>query len=150
MSTKLDLSPLFRSGIGFDRMLNALETAGRGASIDNWPPYDIVKADDDHYRTRDDLAVTRERTMLVIAGRKPDGEEDGRYLHRGIAARAFQRRFELADHVKVVGASLVNGLLTIDLKREIPEEMKPRRIAIAAGGAPDVETGQIEPGKLAA
>ncbi len=88
--------------------------------------------------------------MLVVSGQKA-GEDNSQYLHRGIAARTFQRRFELADHVKVVGASLVNGLLTIDLKREIPEEMKPRKIQIAAGEAlPKVETRQIEADKQAA
>lgn len=88
----------------------------------------------------------------MVAGQKSgDDEANGRYLHRGITVRAFQHRFELADHVKVVGASLVNGLLTIDLKREIPEEMKPRRIAVAPGEAlPTVETKQIEAEKLAA
>lgn len=88
--------------------------------------------------------------MLMVSGQKA-GDDGGQYLHRGIAGRAFQRRFELADHVKVVNASLVNGLLTIDLKREIPEEMKPRRIEIAAGAAlPKVETRQIEAEKRAA
>ena len=88
--------------------------------------------------------------MLMVSGQKA-GEDNAQYLHRGIAGRAFQRRFELADHVKVVGASLVNGLLTIDLKREIPEEMKPRKIEIAADGAlPKVKTKQIEAEKQAA
>lgn len=88
--------------------------------------------------------------MLVVSGQKT-GEDNGEYLHRGIAGRAFQRRFELADHVKVVGASLVNGLLTIDLKRELPDEMKPRRIEIATdNGLPAVETKKIEADKQAA
>jgi len=149
MSTVLDFSPLFRSSIGFDRMLNALENARRVASIDNWPPYDIVKTSEDDYRitmavagfTEDELTITQEQNMLVVAGQKSgEADESGQYLYRGIAGRAFQRRFELADHVKVVGASLANGLLTVALKREIPEEMKPRRIAITAGAAlPRVE-----------
>src|SRR5690606_29101180 len=110
MSTTFDFSPLFRSSIGFDRMLNALENASRVTTIDNWPPYDIVKRGDDDYRitmavagfTRDDLTVTQEHNMLMVSGQKPDeAEEDGQYLHRGIAGRSFQRRFELADHVKV-------------------------------------------------
>ena len=88
--------------------------------------------------------------MFVVPGQKT-GEDNGEYLHRGIAGRAFQRRFELADHVKVVGASLVNGLLTIDLKRELPDEMKPRRIEIATdNGLPAVETKKIEADKQAA
>jgi molecular chaperone IbpA len=137
MRTNLDFSPLFRSSIGFDRMLNALEAASRAEMVDNWPPYDIVKSGEDDYRiamavagfSQDELAITQEQNMLIVAGQKANGE-DVHYLHRGIAGRSFQRRFELADHVKVVGASLVDGLLTIDLKREIPEEMKPRQIAI--------------------
>lgn len=158
MRTNFDLTPLFRSSIGFDRMLNALEAASRVESIDNWPPYDIAKLGEDDYRitiavagfSQDELTITQEQNMLMVSGQKP-GEENSQYLHRGIAWRAFQRRFELADHVKVAGASLVNGLLTIDLKREIPEEMKPRRIEITASKAlPKVETRQIKPEKLAA
>jgi molecular chaperone IbpA len=160
MRTTFDLAPLFRSSIGFDRVLDALETASRVTSVDNWPPYDIVKTGEDDYHisvavagfTQDDLTITQEQNMLIVIGQKIGDEEDDRqYLHRGIAGRAFQRRFELADHVKVVAAVLVNGLLTIDLKREVPEEMKPRRIAIASGGGlPKAETKQIETEKLAA
>ncbi len=158
MRTTFDFTPLFRSSIGFDRMLNALEAASRVESIDNWPPYDIAKLGEDDYRitmavagfSQDDLTITQEQNMLMVSGQKP-GEDDSQYLHRGIAGRAFQRRFELADHVKVAGASLVNGLLTIDLKREIPEEMKPRRIEITAGKAlPNADTRQIEAEKQAA
>lgn len=158
MRTTFDFAPLFRSSIGFDRMLDALDSANRVASIDNWPPYDIAKMGEDDYRismavagcTQDDLTITQEQNMLLIAGQKSDGET-GQYLHRGIAGRAFRRRFELADHVKVVGARLENGLLAIDLKRELPEGMKPRRIAITTSGAlPKVETKQIEPEKVAA
>ena len=158
MRTTFDLTPLFLSSIGFDRMLNALEAASRVESIDNWPPYDITKLGEDDYRitmavagfSQDELTITQEQNMLMVSGQKP-GEENSQYLHRGIAWRAFQRRFELADHVKVAGASLVNGLLTIDLKREIPEEMKPRRIEITATKAlPKAETRQIEAEKLAA
>ncbi|QOG07207.1 Hsp20 family protein [Aureimonas sp. OT7] len=158
MRTTFDFSPLFRSSIGFDRMLSALEAARRVESIDNWPPYDIAKLGEDDYRItmavagfgESDLTITQEQNMLLVSGQKA-GEDAGEYLHRGIAGRAFQRRFELADHVKVGGASLTNGLLTIDLKREIPEEMKPRRIEIAAGEAlPKVTTRQIEAEKQAA
>ncbi|KHJ53309.1 molecular chaperone Hsp20 [Aureimonas altamirensis] len=158
MRTTYDFSPLFRSSVGFDRMLSALEAASRVESIDNWPPYDIAKLGKDDYRItmavagfgQDELTLTQEQNMLLVSGQKA-GEDNSQYLHRGIAGRAFQRRFELADHVKVVGASLVNGLLTIDLKREIPEELKPRRIEIAADEAlPKVETRQIEAEKQAA
>lgn len=159
MSTAFDLSPLFRSSVGFDRMLNALEKAGRLATVDAWPPYDIVKTGEDDYRiemavagfTEDELTITQEQNMLMVAGQKPGEDHGGQYLHRGIAARSFQRRFELADHVKVVGASLVNGLLTISLRRDIPEEMKPRRIAIATTDKMvRVNGNQAEPQRLAA
>jgi molecular chaperone IbpA len=160
MRTTFDFAPLFRSSIGFDRMLDALETASRVESMDNWPPYDIAKVGEDNYRitmavagfTQDELTITQEQTMLMVAGQKSEaGEENRQFLHRGIAGRAFQRRFELAEHVKVVGASLANGLLTIDLKRELPEEMKPRRIAIGSGGTlPKAETRQIGSQKAAA
>lgn len=158
MRTNLDFSALFRSSIGFDRMLNALEAASRVESIDNWPPYDIIKTGEDDYRiamavagfTQDELTITQEQNMLFVAGQKAN-DDNQQYLHRGIAGRSFQRRFELADHVKVVGAGLVNGLLTVDLKREIPEEMKPRQIAISTDVAlPKVETKQIEADKQAA
>ncbi len=158
MRTNLDFSPLFRSSIGFDRLLNALEAASHAEAVDNWPPYDIVKTDEDDYRivmavagfSLDELAITQEQNMLFVAGEKANGE-DVQYLHRGIAGRSFQRRFELADHVKVVGAGLVDGLLTVDLKREIPEEMKPRKIEITADTAlPKAETKQIGTEKQAA
>ncbi|MDG4890741.1 MULTISPECIES: Hsp20 family protein [unclassified Mesorhizobium] len=158
MRTSFDFSPLFRSSIGFDRMLNALETASRIETADNWPPYDIAKSGEDDYRitmalagfSQDELAITQEQNMLMVSGQKA-GEDNGEYLHRGIAGRAFQRRFELADHVKVVDASLVNGLLTIDLKREIPEEMKPRRIEITADkSSPKAATKKIEADNKAA
>ena len=154
----LDFTPLYRSSIGFDRMLNALEAASRIESIDNWPPYDIVKTGADDYRvamavagfSQDELTITQEHNMLLIVGQKSSGE-DKQYLHRGIADRSFQRRFELADHVRVTGASLADGLLTVDLKREVPEEMKPRRIEIAAEMALlKSETKQIETDKAAA
>jgi molecular chaperone IbpA len=160
MRSTFDFQPLFRSTIGFDRMLDTLESASRVTSIDTWPPYDIVRTSEDDYRismavaglTEADLTITQEQNMLLVAGQKSEQDEaSGQYLHRGIAARAFRRRFELADHVKVVSANLVNGLLTIDLKREIPEEMKPRRIAIAAGeGLLKAGNQQIEVEKLAA
>lgn len=152
MTTNLDFSPLFRSSIGFDRMLNALEAASRAETIDTWPPYDIVKTGENDYRivmavagfSQDELAITQEQNMLIVSGQKANGD-DVQYLHRGIAGGSFQRRFELADHVKVVGAGLVNGLLTLDLQREIPEEMKPRQIEIRTGQPmPKAETKKID------
>ncbi len=141
MRNDLDFAPLYRSSVGFDRVFNLLNNAQRLQAIDTWPPYDIVKTSDDDYRIEmavagfggSDLDIIQERNVLVIKGQK-DEAKDGEYLHRGIAGRSFERRFELADHVKVEDASLVNGLLRIALKREIPEAMKPRRIAIGAGG----------------
>jgi molecular chaperone IbpA len=140
MRTAFDFSPFYRSSIGFDRVFNLLENANRVTSLDNWPPYDIVKTGDDSYRIsmavagfgQSQLSITQQQNMLVVSGEK-SADGSGEYLHRGIAGRDFERRFELADPVKVSGAALENGLLTIDLKREIPEAMKPRRIEIGAG-----------------
>lgn len=156
MRTNLDFTPLFRSSVGFDRIFNMLEDASRVSTIDNWPPYDIAKVGEDDYRitmavagfSRDELTITHQPNMLVVSGSQT-GEDNGEYLYRGIVDRAFERRFELADHVKVAGAGLENGLLTVDLKREIPEEMKPRRIAIG-GNAAKAKPQQIEGEKNAA
>lgn len=141
MRNDLDFAPLYRSSVGFDRVFNLLNNAQRLQAIDTWPPYDIVKTSDDDYRIElavsgfgdADLDITQEHNVLVIKGEKNE-VKDGEYLHRGIARCSFERRFELADHVKVQDASLVNGLLRIALKREIPEAMKPRKIAIGKSG----------------
>jgi len=135
MRTNIDFSPLQRSSIGFDRIFNLLENSNR--NVDNWPPYNIIKLGEDAYRimivvagfAADELAITHEANALVVNGAKSESEEI-QYLHRGVALRPFVRRFELADHVLVEGAKLENGLLVIDLKKQVPEEMKPRRIAI--------------------
>jgi molecular chaperone IbpA len=135
-----DFAPLSRSTIGFDRMMRLFDDATR--MVDNgessYPPYNIEKTGEDSYRIsmavagfgESDLSITQQANALLIAGRK-QGDEDGQYLHHGLAARAFNRRFDLADFIKVTGASLVNGLLSIDLVREVPEAMKPRSITIA-------------------
>ena len=159
MRTAFDFSPLYRSSIGFDRVFDLLENASRATTtIDNWPPYDIARTGEDDYRitmavagfSQDELSMTQEQNMLVVSGQK-SGEDTGEYLHRGIAGRTFQRRFQLVDHVKVTGARLDNGLLTINLKREIPEEMKPRRIEIGSVTAtPKVAQRKIEGEKQAA
>ncbi|HEY0180169.1 MAG TPA: Hsp20 family protein [Dokdonella sp.] len=154
MRTTLDFSPLFRSGIGFDRVFDLLDSASRTPTIENWPPYDIVKTGEDAYRItmavagfgRDELTITQEPNLLVVAGAR-SGQDDGTYLHRGIAGRAFERRFELADYMKVTGASMADGLLRIDLVRELPDEMKPRRIAIGTGGESQ-RTLEAEPRRL--
>ncbi|MGR9079964.1 Hsp20 family protein [Rhizobium leguminosarum] len=161
MRNEFDFAPLYRSSIGFDRVFNLLNNAQRVQAVDTWPPYNIVKAGNDDYRIviavagfgEEDLSITHERNVLIIAGEKTD-KEDAQYLHHGIAGRSFERRFELADHVKVSGASLKNGLLSVELKLEIPEEMKPRRIPIGASEAQQVEKQtaplQIEGGKQVA
>ncbi|TJV06928.1 MAG: Hsp20 family protein [Mesorhizobium sp.] len=156
MKTNLDFTPLFRSSIGFDRIFDLLENASRVTAIDNWPPYNIAKTGEDEYRitmavagfSQDQLTITHQPNLLLVSGSQ-SGEDDGQYLYRGVPGRAFERQFELADHVKVVGASLENGLLNIDLKRELPEEMKPRRIAIA-GSMAQAKPRQIEAEKNAA
>lgn len=153
----LDFTPLYRSSIGFDRMVDMLENASRVASFDNWPPYDIVKVDDDDYRitmavagfSQDQLTITYQPNMLVVSGSQ-SGDANGQYLYRGINGRAFERRFELADHVKVAGASLENGLLSIDLKRKVPEEMKPRKVEISGTPMPKIEAPKVETEKLVA
>jgi len=133
-----DLAPLHRSSIGFDRIFEMLENATRAQAVDNWPPYDTVRLSDDRYRitmavagfSRDELDIAVQPNLLVVTGERKEAPQEGEYLYRGIAGRAFARRFELADHVKVTGANLADGLLTIELQREIPEAMRPRRITI--------------------
>lgn len=142
MRTNIDFSPFYRSSIGFDRLFGLLENASRLQAIDSWPPYDIAKTGEDAYRitmavagfSQDMLEVTQQQNLLVVSG-KSDDDGNAAYLHRGIAGRSFSRQFELADHVHVVGAHLENGILTIDLQRQVPEEMKPRRIAVVTGQA---------------
>ena len=140
-----DLSPLFRSSVGFDRWSNLFDTALRsGNNSVGYPPYNIEKLGDESYRItvavagfgEVDIEITAQENLLVVAGKLGDARGDGAtYLDRGIAARAFERRFSLADYVEVTGATLVNGVLTIDLAREVPEAMKPRHIAIATAPA---------------
>jgi len=137
--TTFDFSPLYRTSVGFDRLASLMSSATRQDQGNSYPPYNIRVTSEDHYRitmavagfSEDDIAITSEHNRLLVSGNRADEpEEQGEYLHRGIATRAFERRFNLADHVKVMGASLENGLLHIDLEREIPEEMKPRTIKI--------------------
>ncbi|KSV73535.1 heat-shock protein [Sinorhizobium sp. Sb3] len=142
MATSYDYTPLFRSSVGFDRLFNLLENAQRDRSTSDWPPYDIVKTGDDSYRisiavagfAEGDLDLTFQTNLLTVIGKKQDSPSEA-YLHRGIAGRPFEHRFELADHVTVRGAGLSNGLLTIDLVREIPEALKPRKVSIESGSA---------------
>jgi molecular chaperone IbpA len=134
-----DFSPLFRSTIGFDRLTRLIDAASRADN--GYPPYNIEKTGEDSYRltmavagfSPDELDVTVQQNSLVVTGKAKKDEAEGRYLHRGIARRAFERHFSLADHIKVVGATVVNGMLHVDLTREVPEEAKPRKIEIATG-----------------
>ncbi len=146
MST-FDFSPFFRSSVGFDRIMNLLDSAtARSDEASGYPPYNIERTAEDGYRItmavagfgEDDLSIVSQDNTLVVAGRSRPSDPEVKYLYRGIAGRAFERRFELADYVKVTGARLVNGLLHIELKREVPEAMKPRTIAIATQGEPKV------------
>jgi molecular chaperone IbpA len=142
-----DFTPLFRSTIGFDRLMRLADAATQvDAGGTAYPPYNIESTGENAYRLTmavagfapDDLDITVKENALLVTGRAKKEEEGKQYLHRGIARRAFERRFQLADHIKVAGASLDNGLLHVDLVREIPETMKPRKIEIAAGAAPKV------------
>ena len=137
----LDLSPLYRSTVGFDRMAGLMDQLMAGdAPAPSYPPYNIEKTGDDAYRIsiavagfgEDDLDIAVKDLSLTVTAKKAEAKDAAKpvYLHRGIAERGFERRFQLADHVKVSGAELVNGLLHIDLVREVPEALKPRTIAI--------------------
>ncbi|MEP9372512.1 Hsp20 family protein [Mesorhizobium sp. KR1-2] len=148
----VDFSPLYRSTVGFDRLFTMLDSLGQPENGQTYPPYNIERTGEDAYRismavagfSEDDIAIEAHRNVLSIKGERkegPDGEGT-EVLYRGIASRAFERRFQLADHVDVIGAKLKNGLLHIDLKRTVPEELKPRRITIAT--AADKEAKQIE------
>jgi len=138
-----DLTPLYRSTVGFDRLANILDQVmSADVSQNTYPPYNIEKTGDDAYRitlavagfSEDELSIEAREGQLVVTGRKAETEEKGNVLHRGIATRAFERRFQLADHVRAVEAGTENGLLHIDLVREVPEALKPRKIEIARGG----------------
>ena len=145
----VDFSPLFRSAIGFDRLFDLAEAAQR-AGEETYPPYNIERTGEDRFQisvalagfTPDEVALTVEQNVLTLEGRKAAEKEERRFLHRGISARSFKRQFTLADHVEVKGARFENGLLIIDLMREIPEAMKPRRIPIgeaSSSGARQIE-----------
>lgn len=142
MRSDFDFAPFYRATVGFDRVFDMLDdVANQTGSGAGYPPYNIEKAGEDAYRivmavagfSEAELNVTQKEGELLVTGQnQPNGEAEKEYLYRGIAGRNFERRFQLADHVKVVGASLSNGLLTIDLQRELPEEKRPRAIPIAS------------------
>jgi molecular chaperone IbpA len=138
---RLDLTPYRRSTIGFDRLFDLLETSAQRSSAENYPPFNLERIADDRYRitlavagfSRDEIEITAQQNLLLVAGRKDDGTPNAQYLHVGIANRSFERRFELADFVFVEDARLNDGLLVVDLVREVPEAMKPKTIAIKTG-----------------
>jgi molecular chaperone IbpA len=155
----VDFSPLYRSTVGFDRLFTMLDSLAQPDQGQTYPPYNIERTGDNAYRVtmavagfdETELSIEAREHTLTVKGEKADETDNGQsgdarsdFLYRGIAARAFERRFQLADHVEVRGASLKNGLLHIDLVREIPEAMKPRRIAITAahGQAKQIEASQ--------
>jgi molecular chaperone IbpA len=146
---RYDWTPLWRSTIGFDRLFDVLDEVQR-TSEETYPPYNIERTGEDRFQisvalagfTPEEVALTVEQNVLTLEGRKAVEKEERHFLHRGISARSFKRQFTLADHVEVKGARFENGLLIIDLVREVPEAMKPRRIAINAAGPS--ATKQIE------
>lgn len=138
MRTNFDFTPYRRSTVGFDRLFDLLETGLRADAADGYPPFDIVKDGEDSYRITlavagfrpDEIEIVAQQNQLTVTGKRAEDEKQGEYLHRGIATRAFERRFQLADFIEAGDARFENGLLSIQLKRVIPEAAKPRKIAI--------------------
>ena len=141
-----DFTPLYRSAVGFDRLAGLLESAARTSQENGWPPYNIETTGENAYRIEiavagfkpDELNIEVKENLLTVTGRKTANDAGGdqrNFLHRGLAERDFERRFQLADYVVVKAADLINGLLSIDLERELPEALKPRRIEIGTGPA---------------
>jgi molecular chaperone IbpA len=136
----VDLSPLYRSFIGFDHLASLLDSANRADKSNGYPPYNIESVADDKYRitmavagfNEDELEIHSEQNTLIVKGVKAEQKEERKYLYQGIAERNFERRFQLSDYIKVIGANMENGLLHIELEREIPEALKPRKIAISS------------------
>ena len=150
----IDYSPLYRTMVGFDRLANLIDTAQRLDGAQGYPPYNIEQLDENAYAieiavagfSEDDLDIELKEGQLTVVGKKTGSDADKRkLLHQGIAERGFIRRFQLADHVVVTGAELKNGLLRIELVRELPEAMKPRKISIGGASAPDVIEGDSNP-----
>lgn len=145
----IDFSPLYRSVVGFDRLAQLLETASADAST-GYPPYNIERTDENAYKIEiavagfraDELNIEVKENLLTVQGRKAANDDQRRFLHRGLAERHFDRRFQLADYVIVTDAKLADGLLQISLKRELPEALKPRRIEITATGQSPLIEGE--------
>lgn len=145
---RIDLSPLYRSSVGFDRLASLLDSTLRGEqSTGGYPPYDIEILDESQYAItiavagfeQDELDIQTEKGVLTVRGRKADSDKERNFLHQGIAYRAFERKFNLADYVEVTDANINNGLLTINLVKEIPEAMKPKKISIGQGSSHTIE-----------
>ncbi len=142
-----DLTPLYRSTVGFDRVFDLLESMNQKVETGGYPPYNIERVSDDDYRItlavagfgEQDIDIEIHENELKIVGSRQDGDESPDFLHQGIAGRGFERRFQLAEHVSVTGASLIHGLLNIELHREIPEAKKPRRVAINGDNVTNVK-----------
>lgn len=153
MRTAFDFAPYRRSTIGFDRLFDLLENNLRSDSSDGYPPFDLERDGEDRYRITlavagfrpEDIEIVAQQNLLTVTGKRAEDKDDARYLHRGIAARPFERRFQLADFVEVRAASFDHGLLTIVLEREVPEAMKPRRIDISnAPATKRIEASGVE------
>lgn len=148
-----DLTPLFRSTIGFDRLADMLDSVSQFDSGVSYPPYNIERTDENHYRIslavagfgEQDLNVEVKEGVLTVAGKRGGEPEKAHYLHQGIAGRSFERRFQLAENVEVRGARLENGLLHVDLERLVPEEKKPRRIVISTGEKQEAKVIDAKP-----
>ena len=142
MRTSIDLTPFRRSAVGFDRLFDLLESGPSLLGGENYPPFDLMSDGEDHYRITlavagfnpEEVDITAQQNLLIVSGRK-EAQDDQGYIHRGIAARTFERRFVLGDYVQVKGAEMKDGLLSIELVREIPEEMKPKKIEIGSGSS---------------
>ena len=146
MRTAFDFSPFYRDTVGFDRVFDMLDSVVSQRATDGYPPYNIERAGDDTYRivmavagfSEAELNITQKEDELLVTGRSQPGAEEKEYLYRGIAAREFERRFQLADHVQVLSAGMENGLLHVALKREVPEALKPRTIPVNGVEGPKV------------
>ena len=147
MRSAFDFAPFRRSTVGFDRLFDMLENSNSGQAGENYPPFDLIRLGDNQYRIElavagfkaDEIDITAQQNVLIVTGRKNEESEQksSDFIYRGIANRSFERRFALADHIQVTGADLKDGLLSIDLVREIPEAMKPKKINIGSGASLD-------------
>lgn len=147
---RFDFTPYRRTTVGFDRLFDLLENHGRFNSGDNYPPFNIERLGDDNYRITlaiagfkpADIDITAQQNLLVVQGKKADEAQSGQFLHVGIAQRGFERRFELADFVRVEAANLEDGMLAIDLVREVPEAMKPKKVSVGTQKSLSVVPGK--------